>query len=78
MFPWWLSKVLRRRNQIISKFNSKYWRMAHKFGIHFPNNVKEELRFDKEAGNYYWGRELNKEISKVKVVWQRVDRVALE
>ena len=52
--------------------------MAHKFGIHFPNNFKEELRFDKEAGNYYWGRELNKEISKVKVVWQRVDRVALE
>ena len=29
----------------------------------------------KEVGNYYWDNALNKETSKVKVVWQRFDGV---
>ena len=32
-FAWWVSKVLRRHNIIISKVKSKYWRMTHKFRI---------------------------------------------
>ena len=56
---------------------SKYWRTTHKFGIKFPNNVKETLRIDKEAGKYFLEKELNKDMSKIKVAWQRVNRVTL-
>ena len=33
------------------------------------------MRIDKEAGNYYWEKSLNKEIIKVKVSWKQVDGV---
>ena len=39
-FSWWVAKVLRHRNRIISKLKSKYWRKPHKFGIQWPNTVK--------------------------------------
>ena len=53
-FAWYVSKVLRRSNRIISKLKSKYWRKTHKFGIRFPKTVKEALWTDKENGNNYW------------------------
>ena len=59
-FAWWVSKVLRRWNGIISKLKSNYWRMTHTFGICFLKTVEYALWFDKEAGNYYWKRSLNK------------------
>ena len=31
-FKWWVSHTLRKRNRIISKVKSKYWKMTHKFG----------------------------------------------
>ena len=34
------------------------------------------MRIDKEAGNDYWDKALNKEMSNVKVAWQWVDGVA--
>ena len=72
VFAWWVSKVLRQRNQIISKVKSKYWRMTHKFGIRFTKTDKESLIIDKEAGNYYWEKALNKYMSKVKFAWKRL------
>ena len=77
-FAWWVSKVTMRSNRIISKVKLKDWRTTHKFSIHLPKTDKEEFRFEKEAGNYYWERAPNKEISKVKVVWQRVGRFTPE
>ena len=74
-FDWWVSKVPSHRNIIISKVKSKYWRTAHKFRIQLTKTVEEALRIDKEAGNYYWEKALNKEMSKVKFLWQRVDGV---
>ena len=59
-FSWWDPKLLRWRNLIISKVKSKYWRETIKFGTHLPKTIEEALWFDKEAGNYYWERALNK------------------
>ena len=53
-FSWWVSKVLRRRNIIISKVKYKYWRTTHKFGVQLHKTVEEALSIDKEAGNDYW------------------------
>ena len=43
MFAWWVSKVRRNRNIIITKVKSKYWGNKHKFGILFTNTVEEGL-----------------------------------
>jgi hypothetical protein len=72
-FKYWVSHVLRKRNRIISKVKSKYWRVTHKFGIKLPHSVDEALEIDRETGTDYWRKALNKEMSKVKVAWKRHD-----
>ena len=37
-FKWWVATVLRRRNRIISKLKSRYWKTTHKFGIRVPGS----------------------------------------
>ena len=54
---------------------SKYWRTTNKFGIRFFKTVKEVLNIDKEVENYYWEKALNKDMSKVKFVWKKVNIV---
>jgi hypothetical protein len=49
-FAWWVKDVLRRRNRIISKVKSKYWKTTHKFGIRLPHSVKQALQIDEETG----------------------------
>ena len=75
VFAWWVSKVLRQRNQIISKVKSKYWKTKNNFWIRLPNTVEKELRIDKEDGNYYLEKALNNETSKVNFSRKRVDGV---
>ena len=40
-FKCWVKDVLRKRDQIISKFKSKYCRTTHIFGIQVPKTVEE-------------------------------------
>eukprot|EP00979_Chaetoceros_neogracilis_P016060 scaffold6898_cov247-Chaetoceros_neogracile.AAC.1 len=35
-FKWWVKETLKRRDRIIGKVQSKYWRTSHKFGIEVP------------------------------------------
>jgi hypothetical protein len=69
-FKWWVPKVLRKRNRIISKVKSRYWKTTHKFGIRLRHSVEEALRIDEETGTDFWRRAINKEMSKVKVAWK--------
>jgi hypothetical protein len=62
-FKWWVPKVLRKRNRIISKVKSRYWKTTHKFGIQLPHSVEEALQIDEETGTDFWGKAINKEMS---------------
>ena len=39
-FAWWVHDVLRRRDHIISKVKSRYWKHTHKYGVELPKMVK--------------------------------------
>jgi hypothetical protein len=69
-FKWWVPSVLRRRNRIISKAKSRYWRTTHKFGIKLPHSVAEALEIDRVTGTDFWRKAINKEMQKVKVAWK--------
>ena len=77
-FNWWVHDVLRKRNRIISKVKSKYWKTTHKFGVRVPKTVEEALAIDDETGTDLWKKALNKEMSKVKVAWKSDDRYSPE
>jgi Reverse transcriptase (RNA-dependent DNA polymerase) len=67
---WWVPQVLRRRNRIISKVKSRYWRTTHKFGIRLPKTVEEALEIDRVTGTDFWRKAINKEMSRVKIAWR--------
>ena len=48
------------------------------FRIQFQKTVEQVFRIDKEVGNDYWEKALNKQMIKVKVACQWVDGVALD
>ncbi|KAG7369925.1 reverse transcriptase RNA-dependent DNA polymerase [Nitzschia inconspicua] len=72
-FKWWVPHVLRKRNRIISKVKSKYWKQTHKFGIRLPHSVEEALRIDEETRTTFWRDAINKEMSKAKIAWKAKD-----
>ena len=53
-FAWWVKHVIRKRNHIIQKVRSKFWRRLHKYGIALPHTVAEALLIDKETGMTFW------------------------
>jgi hypothetical protein len=69
-FSWWVRQVLRKKDRIISKIKSRYWRTSHKYGVRIPKSVEEALQFDKLNGNNYWEKAIEKEMAKAKVSWR--------
>jgi hypothetical protein len=73
---WWVPHVIRRRNQIISKVKSRYWKTTHKFGIRLPKTVAEALAIDEASNTGLWRKAINKEMARVKVAHGRRAKVA--
>ena len=46
-FAWWIKYVLKKRDRIVSKTESKYWQKTHKYGAGIPKSVKEAFHIDK-------------------------------
>ena len=69
-FNWWVPHTLRKRNRILSKIKSKYWRTSHKFGIRLPHSVEEAVEIDRITETDFWTKAINKEMTKVKVAWK--------
>ena len=69
-FKWWVPNVLRKRNMIIAKVKSRYWRTTHKYGIKLPKTVEEALRIDRETGTDFWRRAIEKELRKIMVAFE--------
>ncbi len=49
--------------------------MTHTFRCKLPYSVEEALEIDRQMGTDHWWRALNKEITKVKVVWNARDDI---
>jgi hypothetical protein len=64
-FAWWVNDVIRRRNRIIAKVKSRYWKTTHKFGIELPHSVEEAFAIDRKNGNNFWRDTIEKEMSKI-------------
>eukprot|EP00957_Ditylum_brightwellii_P120858 9217663-Ditylum_brightwellii.AAC.1 len=66
-FKWLVPHVIRKRNRIINKVKSKYWRISHKFGIRLSKTIDKVLQIDREIGTDRWRCAINKELARVKV-----------
>lgn len=64
-FAWWVSDVLRKRDRIISKVKSRYWKRTHKYGIEVPKSVDQALAIDNATGTSFWKKAIEKEMLNV-------------
>ena len=69
-FAWWVPYTLKKRNRIVSKVKSKYWRTSHMFGIRVPKSVDEALRLDEENGDTLWYDAIQKEMENVRIAFE--------
>jgi hypothetical protein len=69
-FAWWAPHVLRKKDRILSKVQTKYWDRTHKYGIRLPKSVKEALAIDAETGTDYWRKAIDKEMGNVRVAFE--------
>ena len=63
-FKWRVEKTLKRKERMINKVKSKYWRSTHKFGIEIPKSVNEAYRIDRETGTVHWTRAIDTQCNK--------------
>jgi hypothetical protein len=77
-FAWWVKDVLKRRNRIISKVKSRYWKTTHKFGIRLPHSVQQALQIDEETGTDLWRRAIEREMKNVRPAFERWDEGMVE
>jgi hypothetical protein len=60
-FVWWVSGVLKKRNQIIAAVQKRFANKNFMFGIRVPTSVTEAIQLDRENGNTLWQEEIKKE-----------------
>ena len=72
-FAWWVPFTLKKRNRIISKVKSKYWKKTHKFGIRIPKSVEEARKLDTINGNHYWQEAIALEMKNVRIAFEQYD-----
>ena len=69
-FAWWVHKVLKKRDAIIKKVKSRYWKRTHKYGVELPHSVKEALAIDRNTGTTFWADAIRKEMKNVEVAFE--------
>jgi len=74
-FKWWVKSTLKRRQRMISKVKSKYWRSTHKFGIEIPKSVNDAYEIDRLTGTNHWTKAIEKEMRNVRVAFEKIDGV---
>lgn len=61
-FTWWVPYTLKKKERIIAKIKTRYFRREQKFGIPLPKSVAEAYDLDKESGTTFWSDAIRKEV----------------
>ena len=68
-FNWWVAKVLRKRDRLINKVNTRMPKLNLKFGIEVPSTYKQAMELDRKNGNTLWADSIKKEMNVVNVAF---------
>ena len=65
--------MLKKRDRIIAsirKWQTRYLKRSHKFGIELPQTVKQTYVLDAKNGNTLWADAISKEVKNVRVAFE--------
>ncbi len=75
-FNWWVFRVLKKRDAIISlvkRRNVKYLKKTHKYGLPLPKSVEDALAIDRLSGSTLWADAIAKEMQNVRVAFDALE-----
>ena len=75
-FNWWVFRVLKKRDAIISlvkRRNVKYLKKTHKYGLPLPKSVDDALAIDRRSGSTLWADAIAKEMKNVRVAFDALE-----
>jgi hypothetical protein len=72
-FAWWVPHVLKHRDHIVAKVNTKYWQKTHKYGIEIPKSIEDAKRIDAKNGNTLWWDSIVQEMKNAGVAFTPLD-----
>ena len=72
LFKWQVEHMLKKRNRIVAsirKWQTRYLKKIHKFGIELPKTAEQAYALDAKNGNTLWVDALYKELENVRVAF---------
>ena len=72
-FKWWVPYTLRKRDAIISAVRARVRRTTHKYGIELPRDIQHAYELDKQNGNDFWRKSIEKEMHEVGRAFEILD-----
>ena len=72
-FAWWARDALRRRDWLICKAKTRYWKRTHKYGCEMPKSIAEALAIDRKTGTDFWRKAFEKELIGVSPAFEKLD-----
>ena len=72
-FAWWIPFVMKKRERILSKVKSKYWKRTHKYGVEIPHSIADAERIDQKNGNTLWMDAIRLEMKNNRVAFEEYD-----
>jgi hypothetical protein len=63
--------VLKKRNRIISKVKSRYWKTTDKFGYELPHSVEKALAKDQRTNTDLWRKAKEYEMKAFGIAFER-------
>jgi len=75
-FDWWVKPTLRYWKRLIKLSQKRHSVMGYKFGIRVPCTIDKALKLDEENGNDLWRKAIQREMEKVRVAFQLLERGA--
>ena len=69
-FSWWVPYIFKKRDRIISKAKTKYWRNTHKYDVRLPKTAAEALEMYRQTCQPLWVNAINKNMSKSEVLYK--------
>ena len=72
-FASWVPYIFKKRDMIITKAKTKYWRTTHKYGVSLPRTETEALELNIQTGQPLWENATKKEIIKEEIFYEEVE-----
>lgn len=72
-FAWWVPYVLKKRNRIIAKVQSRMKKANVMYGVEVPRTVEEAYILDEKNGNTLWREAIAKEMANCRIAFEILD-----